>query len=269
MTARDSPLLPYLLISYGIGMSAAGILLLVSPAFVKRTGIDTTASLTSHVLQSTGASALGLSVTALATFFHGAGTDSVILLVFALSGALSTALVLLTQLPSSTKKGWRWINVAVCLMWTVGFWWVAASHSSASMKPTTGFAWTSRQMVLGSFALWTGITGLLWLMAPGPLAALIEESLGQGSARVATARGVVDIPMGVLAWVVVHQCEGKMPYSALAVLAGLLVQNAILSIIGFIAQFGDIRSPSRWAVELLHVVWMVGAANMLVDSRAG
>lgn len=202
---------------------------------------------------------LGLGVVALAAHYE-SRYDPVIMMTFAVSSALLAAIMLLTQFSPVAARG-RWVVMLISLIWAAGFWLASDVGDSSSAAAALHNGVASR-LLLNSFALWTGVTGLLWLLSPGPLSGMTQEKLGPGGAYFATARGAVDLPMALLAWTV-RSDVGHPPGIQLAVVLGIFVQNTVLSVIGFVAQLGSIHSPARWAVELLHVYWMVGAAVML------
>lgn len=245
-------LLSPLLASYGLCMGAAGLAMILAPAWANRLEAGTSSIFVEHLAQSRGAAVLALGVIALLAA-RDAGRQRWILLALATSSALFAGLFLMVQL-SPVAAPYRWIAVLLCTLWAAGFAWQSADDAGEGERQS----WRDpSRLLLISFALWTGITGLLWLVAPGGLGAQLETLAGQGAGYFAMARGAVDLPLGWLAWSARDQL--RLPV-ALPVIAGVFVANAALSVAGFIAQMESIATPSRWAVELLHIVWTIGAA---------
>lgn len=246
-------ILPYLLVSYGGCLSTGGLALILWPSRTNKLEACTTSTFLEHIAQSRGASMLGLGVAALAAH-HESQYDVVMMMTFAVSSALLAAIMLLTQFSPVAVRG-RWVAVLISLAWTVGFWYVSVSGSISSSEPIRLVSYYSltSHLLIESFALWTGITGLLWLLSPGPLSSTMLEKLGPGAAHFATARGAADLPMEMLASTLCHMADRY----------GIFVQNVALSIIGMIAQLGRTHSSSRWAEELLHIWWAIGSATMM------
>lgn len=257
-----SRILPWLLGSYGLCMGAGGLALILAPARANRLEAGTSSIFVEHLAQSRGAAVLALGVIALLAA-RDAGRQRWILPGLAASSALFAGLFLMVQL-SPVAAPYRWVAVLLCTLWASGFAWQSA-HGAEEIDR---LPWRDpSRLLLISFALWTGITGLLWLVAPGGLGAQLETMAGQGAGYFAMARGAVDLPLGWLAWAARDRL--RLPV-ALPVVAGMFVGNAALSVAGFIAQMESIATPSRWTVELLHIVWTIGAAVIGWQlSRAG
>lgn len=256
MESQPSPSLPWLLGSYGTALTAGGIALIVAPGWANRMETGVSSVFVEHLAQSRGASVLALGVIAL-TAIRQAGRHRSLLPGLALSSALLGCLQLLVQLSPQAAAG-RWVAVLLLAVWATGLAWHGSGtvHSTAMTTAKTPRPITPAYLLVVSFGLWTGITGLLWLVAPGPLGAQLETMAGPGAGYFAAARGAVDLPLGWLAWTIRDRIRSGTSW---AVIVGMLVANIILSAAGLIAQLESIATPSRWAVELLHIGWTIGA----------
>ena len=257
MPATSHRALPWLLGSYGACTLAGGLALFIDPAAANRAEAGVTSVFVEHLAQSRGAAVVALGMIALLAM-RSAERQRWILPALAVSNAIFAGLFLTMQLSPAAAPG-RWLAVALCTLWAAGFAWQARSEVVEPGR--TARIWTdpSRLLVI-SFALWTGITGLLWLVAPGGMGARLEALAGPGTSYFAMARGAVDLPLGWLAWMARDRL--RLP-TVLPVIAGVFVANAALSVAGFIAQMESIATPARWIVELLHVAWTIGAAMIL------
>lgn len=262
MTAPTSPALRWLLGSYGLGMTAGGIALIAIPGWANSMEAGVTGEFVEHLAQSRGAAVLGLGVIALAAL-RGAERNRRLLPGLAWSAALLGGLFLMVQL-SPQAAPYRWGMVLLCALWATGLAWQAGRSSDDDMPAQPPRFTDPGHLLILSFALWTGLTGLLWLVAPGPLGAQLVALAGPGASYFAAARGAVDLPLGWIAWTMRDRFRED---AARPVLIGMFVANIILSAAGLIAQLESIATPSRWIVELLHVGWMIGAGVLLWQGR--
>ncbi|KRB89322.1 MULTISPECIES: hypothetical protein [unclassified Sphingomonas] len=253
------PALRWLLGSYGIGLTAGGIALIAAPDWANRMEAGVTGTFVEHLAQSRGAAVLALGVIALAALRR-PERHRRLLPGLAWSAALLGGLFLMVQLSPQTTPC-RWIAVLFCSLWAAGLAWQAGRSMGEQDAPMSPPRLTEPgHMLILSFALWTGITGLLWLVAPGPLGSKLEALAGPGAGYFAAARGAVDLPLGWIAWTV---RDRVLSAAARPAIIGIFVANIILSIAGLIAQLESIATPSRWLIELLHIGWMAGAGALL------
>jgi hypothetical protein len=257
MTQAARRTLPWLLGSHGVCMTAAGLALLVSPAWANRVEAGVSSIFVEHLAQSRGASVLALGLVALLAAKRG-DAFRWMLPALAIGNAVLAGLFLMLQFSPMASPA-RWIAVLACIVWTAGFAWQAPG-STAGPASSVGSKIDPLRVLTITFALWTGITGLLWIVTPGAFGSGLEAMAGPGAGYFAIARGAVDLPLGWLVWSARDRL--RLP-AALPVAIGMLVANVALSIAGLIAQLKSIANPARWAVELLHVAWMIGAAILV------
>jgi hypothetical protein len=262
MTAPASRALRWLLGSYGLGMTAGGIALIAVPGWANRMEAGVTGEFVEHLAQSRGAAVLGLGVIALAAL-RGAERNRRLLPGLAWSAALLGGLFLMVQL-SAQAAPYRWAMVLLCALWAAGLGWQAGRSPDDDTHAQPPRFTDPGHLLILSFALWTGLTGLLWLVAPGPLGGKLVALAGPGAGYFAAARGAVDLPLGWIAWTMRDRFRDA---AARPVLIGMFVANIILSAAGLIAQLESIATPSRWIVELLHIGWMIGAGALLWQRR--
>lgn len=254
--------LRWLLGSYGLGMTAGGIALIAVPGWANRMEAGVTGEFVEHLAQSRGAAVLALGVIALAAL-RGADRHRRLLPGLAWSAALLGGLFLMVQL-SPQAAPYRWAMVLLCALWAAGLAWQAGASAGDDAPASPPRFTDPGHLLILSFALWTGLTGLLWLVAPGPLGEKLVALAGPGAGYFAAARGAVDLPLGWIAWTARDRVRSP---AARPAIAGIFVANIILSAAGLIAQLESIATPSRWIVELLHIGWMIGAGALMWQGR--
>jgi hypothetical protein len=121
-------------------------------------------------------------------------------------------------------------------------------------------------LLVTTFAVWTACEGGLWMLAPGVMGASVNSVAHGNGELAAVMRASVDVPLGYIAWSIRRRL-GEAP--GVIVLAGIFAANLVLSVSGFLAQINALATPSRWPLEILHIVWTVFAGVLLVRYGRG
>lgn len=115
-----------------------------------------------------------------------------------------------------------------------------------------------------TFALFTALTGLMWIFMPDRLAAAIAGAASAHAIDIGRARGATDFAIAIIAW------NSRHPVASVGrqqILLVLMVANALMMIPGTIAQLQTIATPSRWIVYFAHVGWAIGFAYLYFRGR--
>jgi len=245
-----------LLLSYGAFACATGVLIFALPEPAALIEAGASSEFVGHLNQSRAASVVGLGVWSLMALRPGAASRGC-LAAFALSSLLIAVVCGVTQFTPAAQP-WRWLLVAACLAWAIGFAWVApvAGSTAGAGRIRVGATW----IALASYALFTGLTGLAWLVAPGLMGATFLSVGGAATPYVGLVRGAVDAPLAWAAWT--HRTAAGAGRQA--ALAALATANLLLATTGLLAQLHAIATPSRWVIEALHVLWTVVLGIALV-----
>ena len=251
----------FLLLTYGLAVLLYGAALLAAPGWTTVVEAGTSSEFVSHLNQSRAGSVLGLAVLALiaAISARPAFASRDIFAALALTNLLMAMILGLTQMtPMAAPE--RWLAVAVCFFWAIGFALVGARAAAAPAEAPHHDTLLKAAVV--TYAIFTGIEGLAWLLAPGLLGQMMITQFGGATPYAGLVRGAVDLPIAIIAW----NWRGRIGLpSGLALTAALVMANLVLAGAGLLAQLHTIATPSRWAVEGLHIVWFGAFAWALVQ----
>jgi len=245
-----------LLLSYGAFACVAGLLIFALPEPAALIEAGASSQFVGHLNQSRAASVVGLGIWSLMAMRPGAASRGA-LAAFGLSSLLIAVVCGVMQFTPAAQP-WRWLLVAGCFVWAIGFAWAAslAGSTLGEGQARVGATW----FALASYALFTGLTGLAWLVAPGLMGATFLSVGGAATPYVGLVRGAVDAPLAWAAWTH-RRAAGAGGQAALAAVAAA---NILLAATGLLAQLHAIATPSRWAIEALHVLWTVVLGVALV-----
>jgi len=112
-------------------------------------------------------------------------------------------------------------------------------------------SWMQKSVFI-SYAGFTVLTAILWLVMPDKLSQAIAQAASAYAIDVGRARGASDLALGIIAW----NARNLAPSPGRQfILLGLFAANVLLLVAGTIAQLTSISTPSRWIVYLAHVGW--------------
>lgn len=123
----------------------------------------------------------------------------------------------------------------------------------------------SEKTVFVSFALFTMLTGLMWILIPDRLAGAIAGAVSAQAIDIGRSRGATDFALGLIAWSA-RDLESSLGRQR--ILFVLMLANALMLIAGTIAQLQTIATPSRWIVYFAHVGWALAFAWLFFRGRA-
>ena len=256
-SGRDDRITKLTLLSYGLCALLVGGATILAPGRASLIEAGSSSAFVAHLDMSRAASLAALGLLSLSLIRAG-HVSRYILAGLALSNVLTaTILGLMQGTPAANPL--RWVAVALCLAWAIGFAW---SAFWAERDAFNGQRKTNRLLLLAitTYVLFTGATGLVWLLAPGLLGATLVQLGGASLPYFALVRGAADLPLACIAW------GGRNRLDTLegrSVILALVFANLVLAISGLLAQLESIATPSRWIVEGMHVFWLAVFALQL------
>ena len=117
------------------------------------------------------------------------------------------------------------------------------------------------RIAIWTYVWFTALEGLIFLLAPGLLAATFVKLGGTATPYLGLVRGAADIPIALAVW------DGRRRLAGLGarpILIAALAANLMLSVAGLLAQLNALATPSRWIVEFLHIFWAAAFAYQLL-----
>jgi hypothetical protein len=236
-----------LLLTYGSYAVAYGALAVLLPCW--RSGCENV--FISHIRQSGATSLLSLGLLALLLLPRGLSRSTDLLWSFFLVNALMAILNLLT-IGSAAAISWRWGCTALYALWAAGFAFCATRAADVLSGQGERPRW--QRWLAMSLAAMKLLESAVWLVAPATFTARagIVSPMAIYTGQI---RGAGDVAFGLQLWLLRAPRSERLNQVSLFV---FFVFNVALCLVGLEAQFTSIATPSRWPVEALQFVWLVG-----------
>jgi hypothetical protein len=247
-----------LLLVYGLYAVGLGALNFLKGGFmVFAAGAATEANFVGHITEAHACTLIGLGCVALGVRRLRANLRHIYSVIFLAS--LLGFFVAALSTPVTDRGSASNFMVYSQLLWAALFSWLYYRDAGEpSAAPALGFPNAAGWVSLTTFAVLVTASGLVWLLAPLKFATAAAGSLAGASAAFAgQTRGVADISLGIVAWTTL--ATGSAPLRR-SIIVSLLAANALLVVAGLFAQLSVLYTPTRWVVEGLHMLWVVGFA---------